>query len=101
MTDLYRKPPAAALQQLETNAERGLSESAVLERRQRYGPNQLRQTRSRPAWRILVDQLTSIVVLLLLAASGAALLFGQVIESIAIGAAILVNTAIGFTMELR
>ncbi len=101
MNAFYRQPPEAALERLDTDADRGLSEAAVRERRQQYGRNQLRQTRSRPAWRILVDQLTSIVVLLLLAASGAALLFGQVIESIAIGAAILVNTVIGFAMELR
>ncbi|MEA3641642.1 MAG: HAD-IC family P-type ATPase [Lamprobacter sp.] len=59
------------------------------------------RARPRQAWRILIDQLASIVVLLLLAASGAALLFGQVIEAIAISAAILVNTVIGFAMELR
>ncbi len=101
MTAFYRQQPQAALGRLETDANRGLSEAEAHKRRQRHGPNQLRQTRSRPTWRILVDQLASIVVLLLLAASAAALLFGQVIEAIAISAAILVNTVIGFAMELR
>jgi len=101
MTAFYRQQPEGALEHVDSDADHGLSEAEVRERRQQYGRNALRQTRSRPAWRILIDQLTSIVVLLLLAASGAALLFGQVIEAIAIGAAILVNTIIGFAMELR
>ncbi|MBK5942210.1 cation-translocating P-type ATPase [Halochromatium roseum] len=101
MTAFYRQQPEGALEHVDSDADHGLSEAEVRERREQYGRNALRQTRSRPAWRILIDQLTSIVVLLLLAASGAALLFGQVIEAIAIGAAILVNTIIGFAMELR
>jgi len=101
MTAFYRQPPEGALEQVDSDADQGLSESTVRERREQHGRNALRQTRSRPAWRILIDQLASIVVLLLLAASGAALLFGQVIEAIAISAAILVNTVIGFAMELR
>ncbi|MEA1053626.1 cation-transporting P-type ATPase, partial [Lamprobacter modestohalophilus] len=101
MTNLYQQPPETVLEHFDSDAGNGLSEAEVHQRRQQHGPNALRQTRSRPAWRILIDQLTSIVVLLLLAASGAALLFGQVIEAIAIGAAILVNTIIGFAMELR
>ncbi|WP_462322234.1 cation-translocating P-type ATPase, partial [Halochromatium sp.] len=101
MTNLYQKPPETALEQFDGDTDNGLSEAEVHERREQYGRNALRQTRSRPGWRILIDQLASIVVLLLLAASGAALLFGQVIEAIAIGAAILVNTLIGFAMELR
>ena len=101
MTAFYAQQPEAVLKQLETNADSGLAEAAVRKRREQHGRNALRQTRSRSAWRILIDQLTSIVVLLLLAASGAALLFGQVIEAIAISAAILVNTVIGFAMELR
>ncbi|WP_200244516.1 cation-translocating P-type ATPase [Lamprobacter modestohalophilus] len=101
MTAFYRQQPEGALEQVDSDADHGLSEAEVRKRREQYGRNALRQTRSRPAWRILIDQLASIVVLLLLAASGAALLFGQVIEAIAIGAAILVNTIIGFVMELR
>jgi magnesium-transporting ATPase (P-type) len=66
-----------------------------------HGANRLRRARSRPAWRILLDQLASLIVLLLLAAAAAALLFDRVVEAIAIGAAVLVNTVIGFFMELR
>jgi magnesium-transporting ATPase (P-type) len=57
--------------------------------------------RARPAWRILLDQFASLIILLLLAAAVAAALFGRYVEAIAIGAAVLVNTVIGFTMELR
>jgi len=101
MTDPYRQSPDEVLGTLDSDADSGLSKQAVRRRRRKYGPNRLRRARSRPAWRILVDQLASIVIILLLVAAGAAAVFGRVIEAVAIGAAVLVNTIIGFTMELR
>ncbi|MCF7989617.1 MAG: HAD-IC family P-type ATPase, partial [Thiohalocapsa sp.] len=101
MTAAYRQTADQVLKDLESSSEQGLRAQAVRQRRERYGANRLRTSASRPTWRILVDQLASLVVLLLLAASGAALVFGRVIEAAAIAAAVLVNTVIGFAMELR
>ncbi len=52
-------------------------------------------------WRILVEQLESVVVILLVAAAIAAMVFSRLVEAVAIAAAVLVNTVIGFAMELR
>jgi Ca2+-transporting ATPase len=101
MTEPYLESAEALLQRLESSVEQGLDENAVRRLRHRHGANRLRRARSRPAWRILVDQLASLIVLLLLAAAAAALIFDRVVEAIAIGAAVLVNTVIGFLMELR
>lgn len=79
----------------------GLDNRAVQKRRNRFGPNRLRQAATRSTWLILIDQLKSIVIVLLLSAAVAAVAFGRVIEMLAICAAILVNTVIGFGMELR
>lgn len=101
MTEPYVQSTEEVLEQLKCSTESGLSGTEVRDRRKRYGFNRLRQAAARPAWRILLDQLKSIVVLLLLSAAGAAALFGGMIEAIAIGAAIVVNTLIGFAMEWR
>lgn len=58
-------------------------------------------TRRRGPLGILLDQFKSLVVLLLLAASLAALLFDRVVEAVAIALALLVNGAIGFTLEYQ
>jgi Ca2+-transporting ATPase len=54
-----------------------------------------------PALRVFVNQLTSVVVLLLAAAALVALALGDRIESAAIAAVLALNTAIGFVTELR
>ena len=70
-------------------------------RRARHGPNRLRQRRPKALWRILLDQLRSLLVLLLLLASGLALAFGERLEAAAIAAVVVLNAAIGFATELR
>jgi Ca2+-transporting ATPase len=89
------------LGELDVALDEGLTESEAGRRRERYGENRLRRYRARPLWRILVDQVASLVVLLLLAASAVAALFGRALEAVAIGAALLVNTVVGFFMEWR
>ncbi|MDH3272016.1 MAG: cation-translocating P-type ATPase, partial [Gemmatimonadota bacterium] len=81
--------------------EGGLDESAAAERRAQHGLNRLRRIAPRPAWRILVDQFTSVVVLLLVAASGVSFLLGDPAEGLAIAAVLIVNAGIGFGVELR
>jgi Ca2+-transporting ATPase len=101
MTEPYRQAPDDVLARLETSADRGLSQSQARRRQERHGPNRLRRAATRPTWRILLDQLASVVIILLLAAAAAAAIFGRNVEAIAIAAAVLVNTLIGFAMELR
>ncbi len=97
----WTRAPEEVLEGLGVDAGQGLDDDAVRRRRRRYGPNRLRETAARPGWRILVNQLQSVVVMLLLAAALAAAVFGRVVEALAIAAAIVVNTIIGFVMELR
>ena len=85
---------------LETGSE-GLRDEEARRRRDRYGPNVLRQVEAVPLWVILRNQVESLVVLLLVAAAVVALLFGEIVESAAIGVVLVLNTAIGFGMEWR
>jgi len=79
----------------------GLSAAEAEERLQRYGPNRLEARPPTSAWAILIAQFRSVVVLLLLAAAIVALAFGDALEAGAIAAVLLVNTSIGFPVELR
>jgi Ca2+-transporting ATPase len=101
MAEPYQQTAEQILQQMGVSSDAGLSARDVARRRDRYGPNRLRQARQRAAWRILLDQVKSIVVILLLAATLASAAFGRLVEAAAIFAAVLVNTVIGFAMELH
>ena len=67
----------------------------------RFGPNRLPSPSRASALRVLLDQFNSIVVVLLIAAAGISLALGDLLEAVAIGAVLIINTLIGFAMELR
>ncbi|MFW5946989.1 MAG: cation-transporting P-type ATPase, partial [Gemmatimonadota bacterium] len=87
--------------ELGSHREDGLSPEQVARRRDRYGPNRLRAAERRSRWAILMDQVRSVVILLLAVAAVAALAFGQPVEAGAIAVVIAANAAIGFFTELR
>jgi len=93
--------PDDLLGELDVVRDRGLSAEEVRRRRRRFGPNALRRTRSKNAWRILLDQVRSLVVALLGAAAAVSFLFGEWVEGLAILAVLAINTLLGFVAELR
>ena len=91
----------SVLDALSVDAARGLDEAEAGRRRARFGANELVSVRKRGVFSILVEQLRSIVVVLLVAAGALALVMGNVAEAAAIFVVVLINTAIGFVTEWR
>lgn len=87
--------------ELNTDAEKGLSNEAAAQRLEEFGPNAIRSQKRRSPWLILLHQFKSPVVYLLLAAAGVSLFFEEWLDAIAIGIVILLNAVIGFIMELQ
>jgi len=94
-------PPVRVARALDVDPGRGLSEAEADRRRERVGPNRLREHRRRGAWAILVDQVRSLVIGLLALAAAVAGLYGEWIEAGAIAVVLAINAAIGFVTELR
>jgi Ca2+-transporting ATPase len=78
-----------------------LDDAEARRRLQTYGPNALPAAKPRSAWRILLDQLRSVVVLLLCAAAAVAIMTRDFTDAAAIGVVLLINTTLGFVTELR
>ncbi|WP_303909372.1 cation-translocating P-type ATPase, partial [Thiohalomonas denitrificans] len=97
----YAETPERVLAQLKTDPVRGLTEAEARRRRERHGLNRLEKGQRRSPLVILLDQFKSLVILLLMGAALAALLFERVVEAIAIAVALAVNAAVGFTMEYQ
>jgi Ca2+-transporting ATPase len=85
---------------LGTGAE-GLDPAEARARLARHGPNRLTTPEPVSAISILLAQFASLVVLLLIAAATVTLLFGDILEAVAIGTVLAINTLIGFVVELR
>jgi len=81
--------------------EEGLGPAAVRRQRAAHGPNVLAEFKPRSGWAILVSQFKSLVVVLLVGASGVSFAFGEWLEGIAIGVVLVINAAIGFLTEIR
>jgi Ca2+-transporting ATPase len=79
----------------------GLSSEEVRTRLERYGPNRLEVARPAPAWRILLDQFRSVVVILLVVAAGIAWALADTADAVAIAAVLVINAGLGFVTELR
>lgn len=86
---------------LESEQGSGLTGSEVQNRLKQFGQNQLRKHQTKNLWQILVDQVKSLIILLLAAAALISFLYNEILEAWAIAIVIIINTAIGFFTELR
>ncbi len=86
---------------LDVSIDRGLSIREVRRRQRRYGPNRLQDVRKKSTWRIFINQVRSLIILVLAVATAVSFAFGEWVEGTAIGIVIVINTVIGFFMELK
>ncbi len=89
------------IEKFNTDVENGLSSPEASSRLRRYGPNKLREVKGVPTWIILLNQFKSLIVVLLLIATGIALFLGDNIEALAVFMVIILNAAFGFFTEWR
>ena len=92
---------ANVLAELAVDPVSGLAADKARLRMVRAGPNLLQEGRRRGPWRILLDQFTDFMILVLLAAAVLSGIIGDIADTLAIVAILLLNAAIGFTQEYR
>ena len=100
MTDWYRKSAEEALRDL-GGESRGLTEQEAARRLAEQGPNELAETGRKNPLRILAEQFTSLLIVILVIAAIASAALGDYKDAIAIIAIVLLNAALGFRQEYR
>jgi Ca2+-transporting ATPase len=95
-----------ALELLQTDPDKGLTQEQVTQRQQQYGPNELQETGGRSTLEILWDQFTNIMLVMLIAValvSGFLDLRKEVFpkDAIAIFAIVILNGILGYLQESR
>ncbi len=88
------------LARLETQ-QSGLTPSETARRMAEYGPNELIDRGVKSVWRILWEQLTAIMVIILIIAAIISAALGDYKDAIAILAIVVLNAALGVTQEYR
>ncbi|GAB4491503.1 MAG: cation-translocating P-type ATPase [Thermodesulfovibrionales bacterium] len=79
----------------------GLSQQEAARRLSEYGPNELREKKQRTRLAIFIDQFRDFMILVLLAAAVVSGILGEVADTAAIVAIIVLNAVIGFVQEFR
>ncbi len=99
--DWYKLDIDKVVYQLNTHASNGLSSSEAAQRLEQYGPNELEEKGLRSPWRILFEQFTSTMVLILIGAAVLSALLGEYKDAIAIGTIVILFALLGFFQEYR
>ena len=87
---------------LELNSgEGGLSESEAQERVSQYGFNELKEKKGKNPVLVFLEQFSSILVLLLIAAAGVSWALGEWLDAAAIMAIVILNAVFGFVQEYK
>ncbi len=86
---------------LRTDPVRGLPRADIPQRLAAYGPNQFARAAQRNIWRILGQQISNPMNLLLLAAVGTSLSIGHLLDAIIVSTIVLINASIGFIQGFR
>ncbi len=89
------------LHTLQIDSDGGLSRREAEKRLEQFGPNRIREGKSRGRWEILLDQFKSVIMALLAAGAVLSFAFGDHVEGIAILVAIVINSGLGFLTEVR
>ncbi len=94
-------PIADVSEQLETDVTVGLTHAEAAKRSAHYGPNAIQEGEHRSPWRMVLDQFTDFMIIVLLLAAVVSGFIGEVIDTIAILVIVLMNGVIGFIQEYR
>jgi len=89
------------LRALQVDPQQGLADAEVERRRQTYGPNELVERGLKSPWRILWEQFTEVMVVVLAVAAVVSAWLGDWKDAVAILAIVVLNGALGFVQEYR
>lgn len=88
--------------ELKTNIEKGISSDEVSKRREEYGLNELVSKSKKPLWKMILEQFTDfMIIVLIIAAVVSAIASGEILDSAIILLIVVVNAIIGVVQELK
>ena len=99
MSNWHQLEIEEALSQLEADEHRGLSAAEAGRRLAQHGPNEIVERGTKKPLQILLEQLTGIMMAILIIAAFVSLFLGETEDAIAILAIVILNAVLGFSQE--
>jgi len=100
LTEWFRIPAAEVLSEVGSGAQ-GLNREEAARRLEEQGPNELAETGAKSPWRILLEQFTSLLIVILIIAAIVSAVLGDYEDAIAIMAIVILNGVLGFRQEYQ
>ncbi|MGI6247854.1 MAG: cation-translocating P-type ATPase [Acutalibacteraceae bacterium] len=97
--ELYQLSKEQIVEELDSDAERGLTSSEVEKRQTLYGLNALETEKTVPLWKKLLEQFKDVMVLTLLAAAIISGALGEWVDAALIIAIVVINAILGVYQE--
>jgi Ca2+-transporting ATPase len=97
----YALNPPDVLARMRVDASQGLTATEIETRHTRYGLNVLIARGSKSPWRIVWDQLTGMLVIILIVAAVVSFIVGDLKDAGAVLAIVVLNAILGFVQEYR
>ena len=91
MSDWYKSSAQDVLTQLTSQIDHGLDSAEAKRRLEEYGPNELIDRGGKSPWRILLEQFTETMVIILIIAAVISILLGEIDDAIAIMVIVVLN----------
>jgi len=101
MGQWFTKTPKEVLGEVGSDLQQGLSSTEVQIRLQKYGKNELIDRGTKNPWKIVLEQLTDTMVIVLLISALITFFLHEYVDSIVILVIVILNTILGFTQEYR
>ena len=97
----HATPAQQGLAALRVDPAIGLDQDEANRRLEVHGPNELVESGLKSPWRILWEQITAVMMLILIAAALLEVAVGEYLDGGAIGAIVVLNAVLGFVQEYR
>jgi Ca2+-transporting ATPase len=101
MNTWFAKDSQEILETLKVDARKGLDEDDILARKERYGSNELIDRGMKSPWKIILEQLTGLMIIILIIAAAISFLLHETTDAIAILVIVVLNAVLGFSQEYR
>ncbi|MBN2548099.1 MAG: HAD-IC family P-type ATPase, partial [Anaerolineales bacterium] len=101
MTEWHRLETQEAVQQINSDEQNGLTASETARRLAENGPNELVERGKKSPWKILLEQFTGIMVVMLIISAIVSFLLGETVDALVIMIIVVLNSVLGFTQEYR
>lgn len=97
----YSKSIEDVTKDLETDIEKGLSRQEAEERLRKYGANQFQESQKPSIWKMLWEQMNSMLIYILIAAAVVSGIVGEISDAVIILIVIVLNAVIGIVQESK